>query len=503
MVATAPAIGDAWTKYVAWGERPAGRVSPGDHLQVGYQLWLVGDQIERGREPWRDPYSFRPEAAPRPSFAGWPFGLVYWPLERVVGRVRAWNALVLIGFIAAGGFTAAWLLALGLPRAPALAGGLVFALAPYRVAQSSEHLLGLVAVLLPLALLGLERGRQGRHGWHALGVVAAVSVPLSGQVQLALAAVPFAAAYALWRRMVWTAAAIFAAGGAAGLLVYETLIATSTEAQGRTLREVARYSAKPVDFLSRTTGNGIERVVFLGWLTPLLALAGLALLLRLRRFDLAALLGLGALVPIVLALGTHLPSYEWLWKHVEPFRFPRVPERLLPVASLALAALVAIALAGVRRELVAVAALPLLALDLWIGAFGPSAADPANRAYAALAARPAGRVLELPTFAPERYLGSVYLEYLPQAPRERPGGYSTLAPPAAVRTLRRLRPLDCGADRGRLLGRLGIRYVVLHRALFAADRIPPACAGRARRRLLALGFRALARDGDIELLGRL
>jgi len=501
ILATAPAIGHAWTDYLAWGERPAGRVSPGDHLQVGYQLWLVGHQLERREPPWRDPYSFRPEAEPRPSYAGWPLGLAYWPLERVLGGVRAWNALVLLAFVACGGLTAAWLLELGLPRAASLAGGVVFALAPYRVAQSTEHLLGLIAFLIPLALLGLERGKRGRYGWLAIGVASAASIPLSGQVHLALAAVPFAAAYALWRGMVWTAAAVFVASGAAGLLVYETLITTSTESQGRTLAEVSRYSAEPLDFLSRTTSNGIERVVFVGWLTALLALVGLALILRLRRFDLAALLGLGALLPIALALGTHLPAYDWLWRHVEPFRFPRVPERLLPVAALALAALVALALASIRRQWIAVAALPLLALDLWIGAFGASAADPANPAYAALDGRPPGRVLDVPVFRPERYLGSVYLEYAPQAPRERPGGYSTLAPPVAERTLRRLRPLNCGADRARLLRRLGVRYVVLHRPLFAADGIA-ACEGRAARAIRDAGFRRETPEGDTVLYTR-
>src|ERR671933_587030 len=74
VVATAPALPHAWSSYLAWGERPAGRVSPGDHLQVGYQLWLVGDRLEHGAAPWRDPYSFRPESQPRPSFAGWPLG---------------------------------------------------------------------------------------------------------------------------------------------------------------------------------------------------------------------------------------------------------------------------------------------------------------------------------------------------------------------------------------------------------------------------------------------
>ena len=40
---------------MAEGRAGHGEAAPGDHLQIGYQLWLVGHQLERGRAPWRDP----------------------------------------------------------------------------------------------------------------------------------------------------------------------------------------------------------------------------------------------------------------------------------------------------------------------------------------------------------------------------------------------------------------------------------------------------------------
>jgi hypothetical protein len=111
-------------------------------------------------------------------------------------------------------------------------------------------------------------------------------------------------------------------------------------------------------------------------------------------------------------------------------------------------------------------------------------------------------VLELPAFLPDRYLGSVYLGYVPQAPRERPGGYSTVAPPSAVVTMRELRSFNCGGGDGRLLGRLGVRYVIFDRPLYRADRIPSGCTVRARRRLTSLRFVRLVRDGGLTLYGR-
>jgi hypothetical protein len=134
-----------------------------------------------------------------------------------------------------------------------------------------------------------------------------------------------------------------------------------------------------------------------------------------------------------------------------------VPGRLMPIACLSLAALVAAAADRIRRPLLVAALTLALALDLRLGAprYHPSAADPDNRAYAALADEGPGRLLELPVALPDRQESSVYLYYAMQAPRERPGGYSTTAPKRADATLRRLRDDPCSARD------LGVRYLAL------------------------------------------
>ena len=144
---------------MAGGAPGHGEAAPGDHLQTLYHLWLPGHQAEHGRAPWRDPYSFRPESRPTIDFAAWPFGVAFWPLDAALGHVRAWNAFLLLTYLAAGGLACLWLRELGLPRGAALAGGLAFAIAPYRVAQSTGHLLGPISILLPLALWAFERRR--------------------------------------------------------------------------------------------------------------------------------------------------------------------------------------------------------------------------------------------------------------------------------------------------------------------------------------------------------
>ena len=445
---------------MAEGRAGHGEAAPGDHLQTGYQLWLVGHQLEHGRAPWRDPYSFQPEVKPRWNLAGWPFGLPYWGLHRALGTVLGWNVFLLLGFLGSGGFAALWLRELGLRRGAALVGGLAYSLAPYLQAQwSAGHLAAWVAMLLPLALYAVELARKGSLWWLALAGAALASIPLSGQLHLALAAIPFFGLYALVRFR-W-ALALVVPGLVGGLLAYYAAVRATTGASGRSFAQVEHYSADVTDFFSRNT-HEVEGVVFLGWTVIVLAIAGLALLVARRRWGLATTFGLGALVPILFALGGNLPGYETLWRHLPGLRHTRVPERLMPVACLALAALVAIAVSRVRWPGTAAIVAVLLLVDLRLGLFHATAADEHNRAYAALRSAPPGRLLEFPVYLPDRQEASVYLYYAMQAPRERVAGYSTTAPLATDALLRRLSEACSRDGLNAMMDELHVRYVALH-----------------------------------------
>jgi hypothetical protein len=444
VAATWPAITSFRSAFMANHRLSAGEPPAGDHLQSVYRFWLVGHQVEHGEAPWKDAYSFQPLVEPQTVVGGWPFGFPFWPIEAVFGPVVAWNLLLLATIVGAGLFTYLWLRCLELGLWPAAIGGLVFALAPYRLEQSAGHLLGWAAIFLPLALWAIERARssssRGRaHAWGALAALAIVSVPLSGQVHLALGAIPLAIAYAAlrYRRVAFSWTLGGALGGiGVGLLIRYTLIAGSAEAGGRSTAELRRYSAEPLDFLNRWHEPGSEEFVYLGWLTLALAIVGVVALFR-RNRGLAVLLGLAAVVPIVLAFGINLPGYAAVWRNFSPLHFTRVPERVLPIANLALGALAAFACAGAlqragrRASSVACALIVLVALDLTVQPFSAAAADPGNKAYARLADGPPGRVLELPLFEPGVHYGSVY---------PRAEGGARLLPRARPPELRRLAP---------------------------------------------------------------
>ena len=500
-----PATKHFGTHFAARAEAIQGEASVGDHLQLVYHLWLVGHQLEHGHAPWLDPWTFQPVSSPRVNFGGWPFGLPYWPLWAAFGPVAGWNLLLLLTYLAAGGFAYLWLRELRLPVGAALSGGLAFELAPYRVAQSAGHLRGMIAIFLPLALWAFERSRRGSRWWLALAGAAIASIPFS-DLHLALGAVPFFLLYALCRtrdpwRLAGAAAGVALAVGAA-VLIDKLAISGSIASGGRSLQEVAFYSADGLDFVTRHRRHGQESFVFVGWLTPLLALAGLVVVVRARRLGLALALAVGVVVPALLALGTHFPLYSTLWHHFSPLRYPRVPEREFPVACLAIAALVAFAVASLARRVAWVIALVLVALflDLRIGvsAYRVARADSNNAAYAAL--HGPGRLLELPVLHPSVNHGSLYLYYAMQAQRQRPGGYSTLAPKRAANLALQLEPLNCGEWRpgiGQRLSRLGVGYIAFHSGLF-----DPGQGWFAWRGLNAHGWGELARGGGIATFAR-
>ncbi len=491
--------------YLARPSAGFGETAAGDHLQLGWALWLPGHQLANVGAPWLDPYSFQPEADRALNLQGWLFGLVYWPLHALLGAVAAYNLFLLLTFAAAGALTTWWLRELGLPRGAALVGGLAFALAPYRVAQSTGHLLGPISLLLPLCLLLVERRRL------VPAALVLAAIPLSGQTHLALGAIPLVVTYAWIRnpsnsllRGLRRAGLLALPAVLAGLAVQRLVIEGSIAGGGRSLKSVDRYSASWSDLVDRTLDAGVERFVFLGWLLPLLALAGLVGLWR-RRRSLALVLGLASVIPIVLALGTTTPLYAPLWHVFPPLHYPRVPERLMPVACLALAALAAFAVASLQQSVtrsrlgavVAAAALVALAVDLRVPIFAAVAAGEGNRAYAAI--RTDGRLLELPVFRPDTHYGSVYLAYAMQSPRERPQGYSTVGPTEADRLARRLRPLSCG--RGEVP--TGVAFVAVHRGLYAQSRyFRPGCADRAEAALRGAGWRLLERDGAVAVYAR-
>ena len=427
-----------------------GEAAPGDHLQTGYRLWLAGHQLEHGQ-----PAVGRPVHVPARGGAAGERGLVaVRPAllaaragARPRARVERLHAALPVRARACSRLL--WLRALGLSRVAAAAGGLAFEIAPYRRRAEPRAPARADLAAPPARALGVRAGPRepASSAGGGRSRAALVSIPLSGQVHLALGAIPFYLLYAICRTRggaSWLEAGIGAAAAVlAGVLIRLTVISGSIDAGRPVAQRGARLLGdRPRPRLApRPPRRGGVRL-------PRLADAAR----RPRRPRrprapagprLAAVLGLGALVPVLLALGTHFPLYSPLWHALPPFRYPRVPERLMPIACLALAALAAFAIdAGLRRP--AARHLPRVALAV----ASPSCCSPTCTSARSTRRRPtartaptppsrrapAGRLLELPVFPPDIHYGSVYLYYDQRVRRERPAGYSTTAPRAPTRS---------------------------------------------------------------------
>ena len=259
---------------------------------------------------------------------------------------------------------------------------------------------------------GVETGAP-RRWWLAVAGAALASIPLSGQVHLALGAIPFFCCLRACRSAaaccIGRVAAACAAVAARAARAARWSIAGSISAGGRSLAAVALLLGAVARLRApAASATANESFVFLGWLTPLVALAGLVLLVRNRASGSPPCSASASSSRSLLALGTHLPLYSWLWQHVRPLRYPRVPERLMPIACLSHRRHSSPSRrprrrTGIDRRCSQSCCSPPTCTS---HAYGASAADRGNAAYTALRGSGPGRLLELPVFLPEIHYGS-------------------------------------------------------------------------------------------------
>ena len=303
-----------------------------------------------------------------------------------------------------------------LSRAAALVGGLVFCLMPYRVGQSTGHLLGLIAFLLPAMLLALERRRfVGRRrlsgGDPALGPAPPraggdpararlrVGAHAAGRLVEGGQSVPRPRSARVWSS---TAGPSRARSAPAARSPRSTGTRPSSPtssragvgsghrgARVRRLADAARRRSRASGAIRRRRGLAVAARA--GGAPPVPA--------RPRRQPAAATSRSGA----------HVPGLD----------ATRVPERFMPIACLAIAALVAFAVdVGPDDHSCRVAtgsscrSPSRVSPCCWRSTSAcrcsaPSRPTTPSAAYAAI--RGDGRLLELPVFRPDVHYGSVYL----------------------------------------------------------------------------------------------
>ncbi len=426
---------------------------PGDYLQLFYRFWLF-NQAAAGRIHFlSNPYEFSTPGTP-PLFTtqGIPISLIFL-LFSYWGNIFAYNALVILSFIAAGMSLTLLLMELKASRGAAILCGVLYACLPYRLGHLfGGHPGGFVFFLTPLSIFCFERAwkisETGRLSilWGILSGLCFFSAALT-DLHTAFFIAIFLAAYILFKLIDLTAARGFAKAyrtarypilgmaitGTVALLyllwVKYFFLETSIAKGGRTMEMVQAFSPQIRNVLGKNPNA--ERNIYLGLIPFLLAVYG-ALARRLdikkKRTEPGALLWLyfwvgSFLLTYSVALGTaldrYIPLYSWIHDHLPFLAYSRTPSRAMAIAAISLFVLAGYGLRkllprGVMAKIIVFTAIPLALLDYHprkpIGISLLMGKDSVYAEIQKLGGK--GRLLELPIWPGDSAWSAIYEYYI-------------------------------------------------------------------------------------------
>src|SRR5213594_1184127 len=397
----------------------------GDGLQNVWNMWWVKKAVtELGHHPWRTEFLHYPAGTSLLGHTLNPFnGFTGIILQRFLTLIQAYNAIVVLGFVA-GGWTA-FLLCLELTGSywGAIAGGSVFTFSSYHFMHAEGHMQLVSLEWLPLFLLFWQRFTETPSHRLAIGAAVTLFLVILCDYYYFLYAVMAGLFLLVWKRI--KAPNKFAAELYAGksvsswLLFIVTALLTSGILIGALLHQnrvdplLGAHSASDfsTDLLapfvpsyhwrfnewtssiwSTWTGNGNETSVYLGWTSLIMTGYGVWLLKRRESWNILRPWIWMGLAFFVFSLGPQLHisghvfgsgpkfqiygrpwhplalPYRYLLNLFPPLRLSGIPVRMMVMVQLSLAILVS-ATIGVLLEKKSKWKLTFLALCCGLWAF--------------------------------------------------------------------------------------------------------------------------------------
>lgn len=428
-------------------------------------------------------------------------------LQGVLGAPLLWagappslvyNLLLLAGF--AGSGVAMFVLARHLTGrvGPALVAAAVYTVLPYRI-EHFMHLEMQWTVFVPLTLWALHRAVESAS--VRFGAMAGVCIALQMLscvyygVFLAMLLAFFVPALVLLtarERMARVAPAIGVAAVVAVVLIVPIVMPYVSAARDigvRPTTEIARYSATPLNYLASPESNrlwgwtanrwgGSELRLFPGLVPVLLACASAWR----KPARPVVLYAFTTLVAIMFSFGVNTRAYAALLEYVTPLQSFRSMSRFAALAECALAVLAGFGAqllaerfrARERRRVIPVALmLGLIAAEASNRAMPLAAAGaraPAD-VYRVLRSAPPGVLIELPMPRHDAMPGWDPTYQMWSLWHDKPlvNGYSGYYPKDYLDTVIRMEVFPSDAAMGRLRAHK-VRYIVVHRQFYAADR---------------------------------
>ena len=522
---------------------PERAMMQGDHLQLLYHFWLLGDMIE-GETPWfynlyefntgDDTERFRPHS----YFV--PFSIIYKVGEWLGGSAFGWNISVFISIWLGYLFCVFWLRRYSdHPFIPLLAALPVLCL-PYRwaiVLNGTPS--GFAFMWLPLLPWSLDCAIRDKRILGGVWAGLILTLIRLGDAQLFAMAALFTPLYCLLtfftqascdykRQTAWTKPAICLLPTLVISLLpvwysfyLKQQLAGSTMKHGRPLSEVALFSPEAFGFFRPLT-EALHNQLFVGLAIPAILLGGALLGIRTKSRHymylsvlLLLLIGIGNL-----ALGTNGlfggKAFELIREVIPPFAMIRQPTKVLPLflilLSLALTFSVNNLTDSFRRSpknqlyLICIfSGWILLTCSMQIKAT-ICLLDQTQGAYEAVADHAIennreNRAIAIPIWPGESAWGSIYEYYSTLHRTKLVNGYSPVVKETyRSETFPTYAPLNQGMAIDETLDTLlanGIHYVLLHENAFP-EKVSPFPVGHTLSELLEHPrIRHLAQDGPV------
>jgi hypothetical protein len=467
-------------------------LAQGDYLQFYYKLWLFKDSVLGPTPLFSDPYQFSISEEKTFSTQSLPLSFFFLIFSAFGGNF-AYNSLVILSFTLSG--LAMYLLVKFYTedRLSAFLGGLIFALAPYRLAQVlGGHPNGFLFFLIPLAIYFLEISlskKSVKYGiFSGLSILSLAFLELHLIYYLSL----FLGLFILlklflsseekrgwWKGLLPIFLFIFVS--LVWLFSLRSGLSASIVEQGRTLHEVRLYSPKIGDIFKR--GNiYTERYIYLGIIPLFLGIFGLFSKFSplLKRYHISRIFyGVVLSVTFLLSLGPNLrqiPLYKFCYRYIPFFNYPRVPGRIIVLTFLSLSILAGFGIRRIRdlklKKGVEFFILGIFSLGILIDYYpskvtGISLTERRSKVYE-IVRRKIGdyRLLELPIWPGDTAWSSLYLYQATRTRVRMINGYSPAVSRDYVENIfRPLHSLDFGEMREeqyKLLKKLKVKYIIMH-----------------------------------------
>lgn len=486
---------------------------PGDYIQLFYRFWLFGQALT-GKIPFlSNPYEFSTPGTP-PLFTtqGLPLSLVFL-LFSAWGNIFAYNALILLSFIAAGAAIALLINELTGSRAAGIACGALYACLPYRLGHLyGGHPGGFIFFLTPLSLYCFERAwKKSESGdpkkallWGFASGACVFFTSLTDLHTVFYLGI-FLTAYVLMKfvdsamrrgipetfRTAYHPAFGLAVAALAAIAylfwVKYFFLGKTIVGKGRPIETVKAFSPQLKDILCKNPNA--ERNVYLGIIPLLFGAYGFFV----RRMEIrkgnahaGALLWLYFwavifIISYVTALGTaldhYMPIYSWLHAHVPFLAYSRTPSRAITISAVCFFVLAAYGIRSLARggnlaKALLIIALSLSFFDYHPGAFiGISLMRGRDSVYGEVKrSSRGGRLCELPLWPGDSAWSAIYEYYVTLTGVPMINGYNPAVQLSYVKKvfipLRNLNLGEMREEQYNTLSRWDVRHLVLHQEAF-------------------------------------